>query len=1552
MKIGGRLIMHHTLKRISQYIRMICKYPVILFFVILLLPSANAFSINLQKKSIQKIQIQNKRNDKIRQESLAKKKDSARKKATLAHSRNIKYKISIELKTNQDIAEMKDLGFNGIVPGNNTLFIDNNKLLSLKQKGVDYRILGGVSEYTIQKKVEGNNDMSEAVAADSSTYLYWDPDPNYFIDDLTGVWVTWSVEGNVPAGATVTNVEYRTWVGEEDAGETDFWCSDYIMSLSTEQHGKDYNFCKIWDREGAHTDNGDDDDSEDDYNIYLNWRSTSKFNGEDVNQEWYFYVGDHASGDDGQINYFEMYIYWELPNCEITVTSPNGGENWHCSEDHEISWTSSNTSGNVKIDFYSDGVWETIVDSTPDDGSYMWTVPEGINCNDALVEISDVDNSDCSDKSDASFSIACCEINLNSPAGGEEWICNNTYTITWTSSGTSGNVKIMLSSNGEWSTIIDSTPDDGEYDWLIPAGTISDQALVEVSDVDNPDCSEKSHDYFSISCCELNVTSPNGGEVWKSGQTFSIKWEPAGLSGLVNIKYICDSDSSTIVENTADDGNYNWTIPQGLYCEEAIVEISDAVQNCSDQSDDTFEIIAPPKAATGSATDITKNSARLHGVVNANGKNTNVQFNYGVTNVNEYSVDAVGSPINGTNDIWVYADIADLQPKTTFLYRIVATNEAGTTIGNDSVFTTLTDPDCYKPMVEFSRDISGEYQIGDTVSVRIFLKNDGTCPTEGDNYLNVSFRWNDYDSLAWFGPWNDASWPIEIDHVYNSEWDQQSKYYHDSGINIAVWDKHLPERPGSRYYNYLSGNWLATEPQYICKRGADRPLSVGQKISHKMTITFRKAGTVRMLTSASFKTDKKEVENRWPVYNDPAIQDRKTDFQQGLWSYEHVMTVKGATSPNAPGQLRAITLSTTTIKLIWQDNSDNENGFSIERKKGAGGQWSQISTIPADTTSFHDHGLNAGMTYYYRVRAYNDVGYSNYSNEAQATTGMLPNAPDSLFARAVSTTQINLNWQDKSNNEEGFKIEKKIQGSTVWNEIAAVNENITYYQDVGLQSGRVYYYRIYAFNAWGNSDYSNVVWDTTKQSPDSPTQLVAQAVSVNEIDVSWNDNSDDEDGFGIERKDSTTGQWFAIGSVNKNITIYHDMGLNMGQTYFYRVYAYNSFGNSGYSNEASATTGRIPDAPTNLLTKLLDNRHIELTWQDNSDDESGFAVERKLDENGQWTLLDSLTFNQTVFHDSIVTEGVVQCYRVSAYNQWGNSTCSNTACLSTTFVPAAPSNMVAHGINKNQIRLNWQDNSNNEDGFEIWRNDSTFVRTKQNIVEFLDNAVIAGMNYLYKVRAFNAFGYSSFSNSVSAKTGTPPLAPSMLSGIAISQNQINIKWQDNANDENGFYIERKNSPADTFIQIAYVNFDVTSYQDFTVLANQIYSYRVKAFNSWGESGYSNEVAISTFNDDVNSEKKGVIPKEFSISQNYPNPFNLSTTIKYSIPSHSAISMSILNLYGETVKNIFINEKQSPGIYSVVWDGTDSRGRIVPSGIYFCRLKTREQIQWIKLILAK
>ena len=173
----------------------------------------------------------------------------------------------------------------------------------------------------------------------------------------------------------------------------------------------------------------------------------------------------------------------------------------------------------------------------------------------------------------------------------------------------------------------------------------------------------------------------------------------------------------------------------------------------------------------------------------------------------------------------------------------------------------------------------------------------------------------------------------------------------------------------------------------------------------------------------------------------------------------------------------------------------------------------------------------------------------------------------------VSSSEIDLSWtdNDNSNNVNGFKIERKTPGGT-YTQVGIAGVNITSYQDTSLTCETTYYYRVLAYNGAGSSSYSTETSATTQACPTAPFNLQATAVSSSKIDLAWAENFYNVDGFKIERKTGSEGTYSVLDTTGSNVTLYSNTGLSSSTTYYYRVYAYNSSGNSGYSNEVNATT--------------------------------------------------------------------------------------------------------------------------------------------------------------------------------------------------------------------------------------------------------------------------------------------------------------------------------------------------------------------------------------------
>ena len=182
--------------------------------------------------------------------------------------------------------------------------------------------------------------------------------------------------------------------------------------------------------------------------------------------------------------------------------------------------------------------------------------------------------------------------------------------------------------------------------------------------------------------------------------------------------------------------------------------------------------------------------------------------------------------------------------------------------------------------------------------------------------------------------------------------------------------------------------------------------------------------------------------------------------------------------------------------------------------------------------------------------------------------------------------------------------------------------------------------------------------------PGPPSALTATLGACLQINLSWRDNSTNEDGFKIERSgDNIT--FAQIATVSANATTYTAQQGQTGLRYF-RVRAYNVNGNSPYSNTASSYSGVCPTPlpPTNLTATAVSSSQINLSWTDNSNNETGFRVERSIDGT-TFTQIATVGANVTMYGNTGLSALTEYDYRVRAYNVGGNSAYSNIASAKT-----------------------------------------------------------------------------------------------------------------------------------------------------------------------------------------------------------------------------------------------------------------------------------------------
>ncbi|MST04141.1 MAG: fibronectin type III domain-containing protein [Candidatus Pacebacteria bacterium] len=270
---------------------------------------------------------------------------------------------------------------------------------------------------------------------------------------------------------------------------------------------------------------------------------------------------------------------------------------------------------------------------------------------------------------------------------------------------------------------------------------------------------------------------------------------------------------------------------------------------------------------------------------------------------------------------------------------------------------------------------------------------------------------------------------------------------------------------------------------------------------------------------------------------------------------------------SAPTSLDAVNISSSQNNLTWQDNSNNETGFKIERSlNNSNGPFVKVATVGKDVVSYSDINLTADQTYYYQVKSYNSVTDSPPSNiDYAVTSSKAPSAPSNFDVMNPASDQNDLTWKDNSNNEDGFKIEMSLNNQfSGFSEIASTPMDVNYFSDLNLQADQTYFYKVRAYNAIGNSSYSATDYGITATMVPNDLSNFNGTATGTSATLTWTDTSTNEETIRIERSaDNITFTEVAVKGIN---SISHvDVNLSKG-TYYYKARARNVIGDSNYTS--------------------------------------------------------------------------------------------------------------------------------------------------------------------------------------------------------------------------------------------------------------------------------------------------------------------------------------------------------------------------------------------------
>ncbi|MEZ4211163.1 MAG: fibronectin type III domain-containing protein [Candidatus Paceibacterota bacterium] len=535
-----------------------------------------------------------------------------------------------------------------------------------------------------------------------------------------------------------------------------------------------------------------------------------------------------------------------------------------------------------------------------------------------------------------------------------------------------------------------------------------------------------------------------------------------------------------------------------------------------------------------------------------------------------------------------------------------------------------------------------------------------------------------------------------------------------------------------------------------------------------------------------------------------------------------------STAPTAPSNLSGSATGQTSANITWSDNSNNETSFTLQRATNTSFTAGLTTLSPsANATSQSITGLAAGTTYYFRIQANNGSLSSGWSNVATVTTTSTPtndttapSRPGGMTSSNRTSYQIQVNWTPSTDNVAvaGYYLYRNNGGSTSVNNttpIATLSPNETSYNDVGLQARKGYRYRVRAFDAagnlsnWGLVGTSNTATTLTASTlavtmPASSSVTVTNATSSS-LQVNWSPSTSGEifdykvyaNNGGSTAINTTT----PVGIISTNPSnssycfqsnkfCFVHTGLNASTTYKYQVAASDPANNN--SNKTSAKSGTTlagggtgpvaPTAPSNLSGSATGQTSANITWSDNSNNETSFTLQRATNTSftaGLTTLSPSA--NATSQSITGLAAGTTYYFRIQANNGSLSSGWSNVATLVMPAVqnpPSAPTGVSVGSPTTSSLTVSWSAVADTT-SYKVYRVLSSGIVDMAvppvtvavpNISTTIEN-LSSGTAYRFLVTANNAAGESTLTptgsgasaNNATGTTSSPQITVSSLS---------------------------------------------------------------------------------------------------------------------------------------------------------------------------------------------
>lgn len=594
-------------------------------------------------------------------------------------------------------------------------------------------------------------------------------------------------------------------------------------------------------------------------------------------------------------------------------------------------------------------------------------------------------------------------------------------------------------------------------------------------------------------------------------------------------------------------------------------------------------------------------------------------------------------------------------------------------------------------------------------------------------------------------------------------------------------------------------------------------------------------------------------------------------------------TTQAAGAPSAPRSLSASADGTSVIELNWTAPVDSGgaavDGYRIEVSSDAGSSWNvRVADTRTTATSYRHTGLGANTTRHYRVMAINDIGVSEPSNTATATTvGRVPGAPTGLSATAVGSSRIDLTWRagpsGSGGTTTGYRIEVSLDGVSGWsNLVSDTRSTSTRYPHTGLAPGSRRYYRVSAINRSGVGRPSNVDGATTATTiPGRPLNLRAAATGSGQITLSWTAPAGTGGsaiaGYAIESSSDGGTNWtILVANTLSTVASYVHRGLPPGTTRHYRVAAVNARGRGPYSDVVQATTAAsLPGRPGSLRFVALDATSITLAWNPplttGGAAITGYRIEVSRNAGASWQLVANTTSTGTTYTHGNLEPATAYHYRVAAINRAGTGPFSApNGATTAAAMPGAPRNLVATAAGPSRIDLRWtrpsDDGGSRVTGYRIEvsedrRRTWSVLEEVRNTTGYSHTGLPPNTTFHYRVSAINSSGAGRPSNVDWATTAADrPGPPTGLEAVANGTSRIDLSWTAPAHSGGvpliGYRIEVSEDAGRSWsVLVPTTRSAATTYSHTGLPAGSTRHYRVSAINQVGVGEPSGRAGATT-----------------------------------------------------------------------------------------------------------